>query len=223
MKKMAALLAGAALMVTAGSAWAIPTLKLTDGTTTVVIEDGGVGDSNALAGVVTYTGSVGSNWILNVSTGITKPFQGTELTPYMDLNSVNSTSLGAGTLSIYFSETGFAYNPAVTGFTTNVGGTTGGTFELLSYYDPTNTLFGTTDELANLGPYTAGSFSGTDTDYVSAAERYSLTLEGIITHTQKATTSFDAELTPVPEPGTMVLLGAGILGLGIYGRRRAKK
>lgn len=28
---------------------------------------------------------------------------------------------------------------------------------------------------------------------------------------------------PVPEPGTVVLLGAGLLGLGIYGRRRAKK
>lgn len=28
---------------------------------------------------------------------------------------------------------------------------------------------------------------------------------------------------PVPEPGTIVLLGAGLLGLGIYGRRRSKK
>lgn len=30
-------------------------------------------------------------------------------------------------------------------------------------------------------------------------------------------------LSPIPEPGTIVLLGAGLLGLGIYGRRRAKK
>ena len=30
-------------------------------------------------------------------------------------------------------------------------------------------------------------------------------------------------IAPVPEPSTMMLLGAGILGLGLYGRRRAKK
>lgn len=31
------------------------------------------------------------------------------------------------------------------------------------------------------------------------------------------------EPAPVPEPGTITLLGAGLLGLGFYGRRRMKK
>ncbi len=35
--------------------------------------------------------------------------------------------------------------------------------------------------------------------------------------------SEDYNMTPVPEPGTIVLLGAGLLGLGFFGRRRAQK
>jgi hypothetical protein len=31
------------------------------------------------------------------------------------------------------------------------------------------------------------------------------------------------DLTPVPEPGTMMLLGIGMLGLAVYGKRRMNK
>jgi len=225
MKKLATLLAGAALILAAGSAWAIPTLRLTDGFVTIDIADGSALDANTNAGAVTYIGAVGQNWTLNVATGITMPFQGTALVPYMDLNSVNSSS-GAGSLEILFSETGFISNPLVNGFLTDVGGTTQGTFELRSFYDVNNALFGTTGALADLGPYSAGSFSGSETNIADTGndgDLYSLTLDAIITHTGRGTTSFDAQLTPVPEPGTMVLLGAGLLGLAIFGKRRMNK
>ncbi len=41
---------------------------------------------------------------------------------------------------------------------------------------------------------------------------------GKVSHTSQ----FDAGSTPVPEPSTILLLGSGLLGLGLYGRKRKK-
>jgi len=56
--------------------------------------------------------------------------------------------------------------------------------------------------------------------YLAAAHIFISNLDGTNTNV----TGFAADgAAPVPEPGTMVLLGIGMLGLGIFGKRRLNK
>lgn len=200
-------------------AWAVPTLELSSGGTTVTVTDGGAGDANPAAGAVTFVGSVG-NFTINVSTGLTKPAIGSPSFPDMDLNSVNSSTLG-GTLTISFSETGFTASSVLK---SDVGGTTQGTASFEVYADASNALFGQGTSVASFGPFSGGAFSDQSGGVVAPAGPYSLTQIATIVHTRgpnAKTTSFDFQTT-VPVPATLGLFGIGLVGLGWLGRRRSK-
>jgi len=217
------------------SVQAVPTLRLSaDGgaTWTTIVDQvndglGGVpDDGNPLAGVVVYVGGVNANWAVTVTTGLTMPFQGTPARPYMDLNSITATSVGAGSLIIQFSEVGFG--PVASGnVQANIGGVVlGSVGSSLTY----NTFAGAalwdqTTALTSQGPFSPGAFSGIANGpaYSSLGATFSLTQEILLTHTTPGSSSFNAELT-VPEGGTtLMLLGSALTVLGVFRRKFATK
>jgi hypothetical protein len=173
-------------------------------------------DINPLAGVVTFSGNIG-NFIVNVTTGLSKPVIGQRL----DLNSVQVTSgAGGGTMTLQVTDTGFTLSPG--GLKLALGGTTDGSVSFSGAGDAGNAEFGAGPGPA-LGPFGPGAFSGTVIAAGAGTAPYSMTLTAVIVHGTGDSTSFDAELSPVPEPSSLVLVATGLTFFGgTFWRRRRK-
>jgi hypothetical protein len=211
------LLASALVLGVAASAHAIPILRLTSsGGATQTVTDGGAGDVNATEGAVVFVSALGAEWIVNVTTGLSKPLLGSAGAPELDLNSVNLSSASGGWLDVELTDTGFTAQDAAS-FVASIGGTTNGSVSYKTYFDASNTAFGKATELTTFGGV-GPAFANTAGAILSSPTPYSLTLLVRITHLGSQASSFDATVK-VPEPGTLLLLGAGCLALAVTRRR----
>jgi hypothetical protein len=206
-------------LAAAPNAQAIPTIRLFDGTTTITVADGSGGDSTAAIGAVTFNGAIGA-WIVNVSTGVTKPLLGSATKPDMDLNSVNVSGGAGGTLTILFSDDGFG--PTLGNSFAQIGGTinnaAGSTLAYTTFASASNALFALTTPLTSQS-FVSGAFSGsTFGSAVPITSPYSLTQKVVIRHAGAGASSFNASLT-VPDGGTTASM-LGFALMGIAGLRR---
>src|SRR6185295_8455503 len=169
----------AVLVVGQAPAQAVPSLFLSDGVTSVTIVDGGVGDLSPIAGLVLFSGSVGS-WEFNVATGVSDPVLPAPF-PHMDLNSIDINTAGSATsLTVMLTDTDFG--PFTGNLMASIGGTIGlgGSLSYDVFVDAGNTAFGLTTPVLSVGPFGPGAFAGSDTGAVSLGSPFSVTQRVIL-------------------------------------------
>jgi PEP-CTERM motif len=186
------------------------------------------GDLNPNLGVITFLGGV-DKWSINVATGTGAPVF--SLPQLLDLNDVSITSgMGNKALTLTLTEIGLANPLGMVSFLQTIGGTSefsGTTINIQSWYSASNTAFcvstGCGTKVTNQN--VAGNpFSGSATGNVNiGGGPYSVTMVITIdTQGNADTTSFDSSLD-IPEPATLSVLGAALLGLGTGIRRKLTK
>jgi hypothetical protein len=179
----------------------------------LTLADGAIGDWLG-AGAILYAGSPGS-WNLSATTGLGN---GWSSIFGIDLNSVSVSSAAGGTLRISLTETDLAYGSGgPISVTSLIGGTTQGTVAYASWLDDGNAAFGK-DTLLFSGTGT-GAFSAAGSTTVGVSNPFSMTLQVDITHAGFKSTSFDFA-AQIPEPGSLALLGLGLVGLALTRRKR---
>jgi hypothetical protein len=221
MKKFKTLMVALGAVAMTGSALAIPTLIISDGTTSTSV--------TSANGIVQYsTANFDGAWSVVISSGTTKPADGSATNPFMDL-SITATALTlspARNLTISFFDTGYGpFNGSLAAILS--GHVTTGTGQAVSYntYWSALNAGATTTLLTASGSLSPAFYNSSQTGSISDANPFSITQVVTINGTATGpggSYSLDASLSSVPDGGTTVmLLGAALSGLAFLRRKLA--
>jgi hypothetical protein len=186
------------------------------------------------------TGAVSMNnmnyydFVLNTVSGLGSPLFAV---PYLNLQTLNvsANNLSAShTLTIEITETGLTSTQAATQVNSAFAGILNGVSNetITSYYDPSNTAYGTGHQLSTISYNSTGSNSANLLAMMNVPVGSTFSETEVITATFQPTTgnpngsdslNSSAVLSATPEPASLALFGAGLLGLGVIRYRRTKK
>ena len=190
-------------------------------------------DVNGASGGVQFVGSV-DKWTMNSDAGLGPPFE--NLKPLLDIAySQAQTTGGESPVSVTLSVIGLNSPTFPIGLLQALQKLNGNgennttTTTLQAWLDPTNHVFcgascGTAIPLTSLLSFTSDSYAGKSTGMAnSGSGPYSITLTLTIDAMGLAETETGDAQLDIPEPATLSVLGAALLGLGTGIRRKLTK
>jgi len=169
------------------------------------------------SGVVTCIPPPMGSFVTNIATGVGNP---PNTNPVLLGSTLTNITVGAGTLDVWVTSQGNI--PTLgPGFLSNLTSNTlpaGWSVEMKTWIGPDDTMFGTGTLIGDHTFNSADVFS--QVGFASPDNPYSVTAEYIITATSAGTALSTLEVRSAPEPSSLLLLGAGLLGLGFSLRRK---